>query len=184
MSSPVFNVQNLAKRSRASVFFRGWLSFPHVVIAAFWAIGIAFLTFFQWWIIIFTGGRNESIWNSQNRFLGYITRVKAYRSLLFDKWPAFGSVPQGEPTGYDFVFEKKAKRMSTFFRGFLAIPAYFVLFFLSIGSSFAVLFSWFAILFTAKHPQGLFDFTLKVRRYSLKLAVYTKYMSDDFPKTN
>ena len=41
---------------------------------------------------------------------------------------------------------------------FLAIPHYFVLFFLSIGVFFAAIGAWFAILFTGRYPRGIFKF--------------------------
>jgi hypothetical protein len=38
----------------------------------------------------------------------------------------------------------------------LAIPHYMVLFFLDIGAVLAPIGAWFAILFTARYPRGLF----------------------------
>ena len=40
----------------------------------------------------------------------------------------------------------------------LAIPHYIVLFFLDIAAFFAVIVTWFAILFTGRYPRGMFDF--------------------------
>ena len=51
------------------------------------------------------------------------------------------------------------------FKWLLAIPHYIVLAFLAVGAFFAVIFAWFAILFTGKYPRGLFDFVVGVGRW-------------------
>lgn len=183
MSSPQFSVQNQQHRSRASVFFRSIISIPHIFVGFLWSIGVSFFTFFQWWIILFTGNRNEGIWNRQNKWLAYATRVKSFQYYLFDKFPAFGSKPNGEPVSYSFEYVKSASRLSNLFRGLLAIPAYFLLFFLSIGGSFVSMVAWIAIIFSGKHPQGMFNFVLKIRLLSCRLSAYTMYMTDDYPKS-
>ena len=40
----------------------------------------------------------------------------------------------------------------------LAIPHYIVLFFLGVAALVVVIVAWFAILFTGRHPRGMFDF--------------------------
>lgn len=55
----------------------------------------------------------------------------------------------------------------------LAIPHYIILFFLYIAYAFVWIFTFFAVLFTGKHPKGLFDFKLGVLRWSWRVGFYT-----------
>jgi len=57
-----------------------------------------------------------------------------------------------------------------------------VLFFLWIAAFFSVVVAWFAILFTAKYPKGLFDFVVGVFRWSLRVQAYaTLLLTDKYP---
>jgi len=55
----------------------------------------------------------------------------------------------------------------------LAIPHYFVLYFLGIAAGVVWIIAWFAILFTAKYPKGLFDFSLGVLRWGWRVGFYS-----------
>ena len=55
----------------------------------------------------------------------------------------------------------------------LAIPQYIVLYFLWIAFLFVWIISWFAILFTAKFPRGLFDFNVGVLRWTWRVGFYS-----------
>jgi len=65
------------------------------------------------------------------------------------------------------------------YQGLLAIPHYFVLFFLSIAAFFAVILAWFAILATGRYPRGVFDFIVGVGRWHLRLGAYAFLLVTD-----
>jgi hypothetical protein len=54
-----------------------------------------------------------------------------------------------------------------------------VLFFLIIAAVFAIIIAWFAILFTARYPQGLFDFVVGVGRWALRVQAYAFLLVTD-----
>jgi hypothetical protein len=64
----------------------------------------------------------------------------------------------------------------------LAIPHYVVLVFLIIAALVAVIFAWFAILFTGRYPRSLFDFVVGVLRWSNRVTGYAVILvTDQYP---
>ena len=78
--------------------------------------------------------------------------------------------------------EKDLNRYMPLFKWFLAIPHYVVLAFLSVGSAFAVIFAWFAILFTVLYPKGLFNYNVGVMRWWMRVQAYVSLqLTDTYP---
>lgn len=63
----------------------------------------------------------------------------------------------------------------------MVIPHWFVLVFYGIASAFALVITWFALLFTGRYPQGLYDFNSGFVRYSSRVTAYWLLLSDEFP---
>ncbi|GAI19373.1 unnamed protein product, partial [marine sediment metagenome] len=55
----------------------------------------------------------------------------------------------------------------------LAIPHFFILFFLWVGFVVAWVIALFAIVFTSKYPRGLFDYNVGVLRWSWRVGFYS-----------
>ncbi len=106
-------------------------------------------------------------------------RIGAYVTLLADEYP---STVDEQTVHLEFDYpdvENDLNRWLPLVKWFLAIPHYFVLFFLFIGAFFAVIAAWFAILITGKYPRGLFDFVVGVGRWSLRVEAYAFLLVTD-----
>jgi hypothetical protein len=62
---------------------------------------------------------------------------------------------------------------------FLAIPHYIVLAILGTAACFALIFAWFAILFTGQYPPSIFDFIVGVMRWGLRVSAYAGLLVTD-----
>lgn len=72
-------------------------------------------------------------------------------------------------------------RVTVFFRLLLAIPQFIWLYFFGIVAAFALLFAWFAALFTGRVPNGLHDFLARYQRLTTHVFAYTFLIADPWP---
>jgi Domain of unknown function (DUF4389) len=119
-------------------------------------------------------------WNRE--LLRFGARVHTYFVLMNDQYPSTDE-QQWVQLEIDYPdAEADLARGMPLVKWFLAIPHYIVLFFLSIGAFFAVVFAWFAILFTGRYPKSLFDFVMGVQRWYLRVVAYMAIMvTDKYP---
>ncbi len=106
-------------------------------------------------------------------------RIGAYLALLTDQYP---STVEQQSVALDVDYpdvEQDLARGMPLVKWFLAIPHYFVLFFLAIGAFFAVVFAWFAIIFTGRYPRSVFDFVVGVGRWGLRVNAYAFLLTTD-----
>src|SRR5512142_2960264 len=109
----------------------------------------------------------------------FSARVGAYAGLLTDQYPSTVE-EQAVHLEIDYPEVKTdLNRWYPLFKWLLAIPHYIVLAFLGVGAFFAVIFAWFAILFTGSYPRGLFDFVVGVGRWQLRVAAYAWLLVTD-----
>jgi hypothetical protein len=85
------------------------------------------------------------------------------------------------PIGYEADFAEERSRLTTFFRLILAIPLYIVGMLYGIAAFFTVIGAWFAIVFTGRYPEGLFNFNVGVLRFYARMTAYTSLLTDAYP---
>lgn len=131
---------------------------------------------------MFTGKRNEGIWQFQSSWIEYYARVIAYMSLLHDVFPPFGTDPGTVPVRTSIINDGSVNRLTNALRLLWIIPAALLAAVLGIAVFVVEVISWFAILITGTHPRGMWDFTNKVLRYLLQTQSYGLLMTDTYPK--
>jgi hypothetical protein len=109
----------------------------------------------------------------------FSTRVWAYFLLLRDEYP---STDEEQAVHIEIPYpdvKEELKRGMPLVKWFLAIPHYIVLCFLAIAAVVSGIIAWFAILFTARYPKGLFDFVVGVSQWSLRVSAYAFLLTTD-----
>lgn len=142
--------------------------------------GIAMGLFVATALLILFRQRYPRWWFDFNLELNrFSTRVVAYLLLLTDRYP---STVEKQSVQLDIEYpdvKKDLNRYLPLVKWFLAIPHYFVLFFLAIGVVLATVVAWFAILFTGRYPKELFDFVVGVGRWGLRVTAYAFLLTTD-----
>ena len=119
-------------------------------------------------------------WNLE--LLRFTNRVGVYLALMDDTYP---STDEQQAVRVDFDYpdaKEDLNRWLPLVKWLLAIPHYVVLFFLYIGAVVAVVMAWFAILFTGRYPEGIFNYLEGVIRWGNRVAGYALILvTDEYP---
>jgi Domain of unknown function (DUF4389) len=82
---------------------------------------------------------------------------------------------------FEMDYVEQRSRLTTFLRLVLAIPHYVVLYFYGIAAGVVVIIAWFALLFTGRWPQGMYDFVAGFLRYATYVYGYVALATDRYP---
>ncbi len=109
-------------------------------------------------------------------------RVGAYVFLLTDQYPSTTD-EQSVHLELDYPdVEQDLNRWLPLVKWLLAIPHYIVLAILAVVAILAGIIAWFAILFTGRYPQALFDYVVGVARWGLRVEAYAfLLLTDRYP---
>jgi len=110
------------------------------------------------------------------------TRVFSYLALMDDRYP---STDEAQSVHLELEYpdvKQDLNRWLPLVKWVLAIPHYIALFFLAIGTVFAVAIAWFAVLFTGKYPRSAFNYVEGFFRWGLRVQAYAFLLvTDQYP---
>lgn len=72
-------------------------------------------------------------------------------------------------------------RLTVFFRGLMIIPLAIVSMFYGFAAFIGVFFAWFALLFTGRYPEGLYNFVSGYNRFIARMSGYMWLLADEYP---
>jgi hypothetical protein len=201
----------LTDRNRLTVAFRLILAIPHLLLvggpAGIGSLGILALIFngddsnnfgggggsagvigivvvviaiIAWFWVLVAGKMPRGLWDFALFYMRWRANSIAYVAMLRDEYPPFGTGDY--PVRYSAgEFPEKRNRLTVFFRLFMLIPHFIVLFFLGIAWWVTAIIAWFAILFTGSYPEGLYNFAVGYLRWSMRVEAYGYLMRDEYP---
>lgn len=169
--------------------FLHWiLAIPHYVVLGLVGIGLFFVLIAAWFCGVVLGKVPAPLLGFLAMALRYSARVGAYVYFLTDQYPPFdltvGTADSGRypQVRFDVVPQVDGRsRLTIFFRALMIIPHYVVLYFLSIAAGVLVFIGWFAVVFTARWPEGLRDFVVGYLRWSQRVSAYYVLLTDEYP---
>jgi hypothetical protein len=85
------------------------------------------------------------------------------------------------PVHLEIERQEEYSRFMPLVKWLLAIPHYIALLVLGIGALFVIIASFFAVLFTGRFPDGMFNYLVGVHRWGLRVIAYTDLMVDPYP---
>jgi hypothetical protein len=118
-------------------------------------------------------------WNLE--LLRFSNRVGIYFALMDDRYP---STDEDQSVRLDVPYPDVARlnRALPLVKWLLAIPHYVVLAVLTLGALLAVVFAWFAVLFTGRFPRSIFNYLVGVGRWSNRVTAYAFILvTDKYP---
>jgi hypothetical protein len=168
------------RRSRLTVFFRALLVIPHLIWLTLWGIAVWFAVVAAWLIGIFAGQVPSGLHDFIASYIRYLTHVRAYYSIAADPYPSFNGTP-GYPVDVEIAPAARQSRLTIFFRGLLAIPAFVVLYVLFLVAYVVTILSWFYALFAGKQSVGMRDVLAYWLRYEAQTAGYASLLTQRYP---
>ena len=169
-----------------------FLLIPHCIVLAFLWIAFMVVCIISFFGILFTARYPKSLFNFNTGVLRWTWRVGfySYAALGTDKYPPFSLKPDDDyPADLSIEYPQRLSRGLVLVKWWLlAIPHYIVVSFFQGGGegggglvSILAIFAAIALLFTGKYPKSIFDFVMRMNRWTYRVVVYVSLMTDHYP---
>jgi hypothetical protein len=170
------------KRSRLTVFFRFLLLIPHFFWQWVWWFGVApFCVFVNWFAVLFRGSTPEDLHVLLARMLRYWTHFSSYMYLVSNPYPTFFGRPGSHPNDLEVEGPERQRRVITFFRLILAIPALVIAYVFALVMFFVAFIGWFIALVIGRMPKGMRDLAAYCLQYMVQTYAYLMILTDRYP---
>jgi hypothetical protein len=147
---------------------------------------LGILQFVAFFTVLFTKQIPRGMFDFMAMTLRYQWRVASYIFFMRESYPPFDFTgasedPGGDPASLSVDYPQELRRFMPLVKWLLAIPQYFVLFFLGIAAYLAGFIAFFAVLITGRWPEGMHHFVIGVIRWSTRVSAYVYLMRDEYP---
>jgi hypothetical protein len=170
-------------RNRLTTFFRILVAIPWLIVASLWALVAEIFAFIAWFAIVFTKRYPEGLYNFNAKALRMISRANGFYYLATDDYPPFNGDPDDAYPVRVGVDEPKPEysRLKTLFRLIVGIPVFLLSWVQGIIAGVISIIVWFAILFTGRFPEGMFEALRSALAYQARAGAYILLMTEDYP---
>lgn len=133
-----------------------------------------------WFAIVFTGRPLRGLTDLAAFYLRWRVRASAYIALLQDDYPPFGD--SAYPVQLDLRAAAEPRdRLSVAFRIILVIPQLLAIWVIGFAWACVTIVAWFAILFTGRYPEPLYEFSIGALRWTTRVEAYLLLLDDAYP---
>jgi len=170
-----------------------FLLIPHYIVLVFLWIAFAVVWVIALFTILFTGKYPRGLFDFNLGVLRWTWRVSfyGYSALGTDKYPPFTLKAGGYPADLEVTHpEKLSKGLVLVKWWLLAIPQYIVISIFQGGwgwrfwgglVSMLAIFAGVAVLFKGTYPKSIFDFVMRMNRWTYRVVIYVSLMTDRYP---
>ena len=178
-----YDVEYPERLSRWKIFLKWLFAIPHIIIIYLLGIVANVLGIIAFFAILFTKKWPRGLFDFYLQIQRWTSNTFAYAfALLRDEYPPFSGDSGAYPLTIEVEYREDLSRWQIFLKWLFAIPHIVVLAVLWIVASLAILIAFFAILFTARYPRGLFDFVVGTMRWTARVQAYCLWlMTDRYP---
>jgi hypothetical protein len=158
------------------------LLFPHWFVLFFLWIAAFFAVVGSWFVVLFTAKYPPGIHGFISGTYRWTTRVNAYGMLMTDDYPPFSfDDDPNYPVRFDIAYTEEIARWRPLVHWLLVIP-YAIVAGVLVWVAYIITFiAFFAILFTKRFPEGMFDFNVVALRWQNRSAAYQLWMTEKYP---
>jgi hypothetical protein len=147
-----------------------------------WGIAAAILGIVNWFATLITGTPPRAFQRFFAAFVRYQLHVYAFLLLAANPFPGFTGAAGTYPLDLVLPEEpQKQHRATTFFRIFLAVPAWAVSAVLTYAAYAAAFFTWWVALLTGSTPWGFRNLLAYSLRYQAQTNAYLYLLTDRYP---
>jgi Domain of unknown function (DUF4389) len=169
------------RRSRLLVFFRLPIAIPHIVWIVLWSIVALPVSLLNWLYALVVGRPARPFHRFLSALTRYGTHLGAFLFLVGNPFPGFVGKPGSYPIDLELPGPEPQRRVVTFFRLLLAVPAFVISSGLD-GALFAVAFlGWFVSLVRGRMPPGMRNLGAYALRYSGQANAYLYLLTSRYP---
>jgi hypothetical protein len=170
-------------RNRLTTAFRSIVTIPWLIVVALYGFAASIAVFIAWFALVFTGRYPEGIYNFVAGYVRMNSRVNSFYYLLTDEWPPFnGDENRDYPVRIGIPSPKpEYSRLKAAFRLIVGIPVILLSYVQTLIAFVVAIIAWFAILFTGRLSEGLFDPLRSAMAYTTRATAYFALLTEDWP---
>jgi hypothetical protein len=176
-----FDVEYPEQLNRWLPLVKWLLAIPHLLIVYALVNVASVIHLIAFFAILFTTKYPQPLFEFVVNIYRWQANLYAYLGLMRDEYPPFSWEPGQYPVTFEIDYPQELNRWLPLVKWLLAVPHYVVLFFLGIAALAVWVIAFFAILFTATYPRGMFDFIVGVLRWGNRVNAYVYFMRDEYP---
>jgi hypothetical protein len=168
------------RRSRLTVLFRLLLAFPHFVWILLWTVAAYLAVIANWFASLAIGHSPNALHRFLAAYLRYQAHLYAFVGLAANPFPGFVGA-RGYPLDLEIDPPADQPRLVTLFRIVLGVPAYLLLYALTLALYAVAFLGWFASLVLGRMPPGLRNLAAYVIHYQAQFNAYFYILTARYP---
>ena len=168
------------------LFIKPLLLIPHIILLALYTVAVQVVVWIGYWYILFTGGKPYWVENLELIYLEWISRVFAWFTGTTDAYPTFGT-DENHPAQVEVVEAPEPQNRLLAFLGIilirtiLALPHFFILGWLTLGTIIVAWVGFVWILVNGSLPLSLHYYFVGFHQWWARAWAYTAALTDEYP---